>query len=148
MADMGCYNAIAFAEQVRDGCDLGGVLHSVADVLRQPLLYGFADQTGNGGRDRDQNTEQNGDDDARNGGCFEGNRDWRVVQMAVKASAEMGDGLNAMKYGRGQQEGEDRYRGHRDEQEIDGPREALAPPAMVAIREVLVVIGAHRWGEA
>ena len=122
----------------------GGVLHDAfTDVLRDTLLYRVANQAWDRGGDGDQEAEQNRDDDAGDGDRFQGNGDGRIQQMTVEAGAQVGDGLNPVQDRRGQEEGEDGERGDGDEEHVDGAREVLAAPAVSAVGEVLVVVGAH-----
>ena len=100
------------------------------------------------GGDGDQDPEQERDDQAGDGGCFQRDGDRGVVDVAVQAAAEMGDGLDAMEDGGGQQEGEDGERGDGDEQHVDGAGQVLAAAAVGAVGEVLIVVRAHGGREA
>ena len=61
---------------------------------------------------------------------------------------DVGDELNPVNHEGRKQKGCDRKRTHADEKNIDGSGYALAPAAMTAVGEMLVVVRAHGRGEA
>ena len=62
--------------------------------------------------------------------------------------AQVGDGLKTVQHGRGQQKGEDGQRTDGDQQHVDGARQVLAAAALRALRQVMIVVCAHRRREA
>ena len=72
--------------------------------IRCCTAYGH--ETGKRSRDGDQHPEQDREDEAGDGGGFERDGDRGVVEVAVQAAAEVGDGFDAMQDCGGEQEGE------------------------------------------
>ena len=65
--------------------------------------------------------------------------------MPVHGIAQVGDGLNSVQDGGSEQEGKDRKGRNGEQKHIDRAGKPLAPSALRAVREMLIVVHPHVW---
>lgn len=124
--------------------ELGGFAESLAEVFRNALLDKIAEVPWKRSCDRNEDPEQCGKHESRDGDRFEGDRyGVGLIQVNLNLGDVRGQ-LDTTNDDGCKQKGDDRKRADADEQQVDGARDVLATAAMRAVREVLLIVSAHR----
>src|ERR1700677_1801921 len=125
---------------VRSGSVFG---KAVAKFRWNSLLDQVAEEARQWCRNGDQHPQEGREGHARNGDSLKRDSDCMSLVQADVNGKDMCDEFYPMNYHCGQQERKNRKRTHADEQDVDGPGDALSMAAVVALREMLVVVRSH-----
>jgi hypothetical protein len=132
----------------------GGFVEAVAEVGEEvgwdSLLDQLAEVSGERGGDGDQDPEEHGEEQASDGDGLErdGNYMGLMERQRDVQGSDVGYDLYAMDDDGGEQEGQNGEGADAEQEYVDGAGEALTAAAVVALKEMSIVISAHGGREA